>query len=196
MVQPPKHVKLIWQLTPASAFVYNPAMSGIEWRGITPEEIIRDIENSVQLYHENKYAFQVGLKDLDFDIDEDVLKTTDLKVPFQSISQAEQALRGGAIKPMKLFEEDNTEHQVLYFDHRPVGYSGFMNCVTHSLALTDHGLFEVGRYPAVSLNSESRYWQWFLHRRLATAADVHEWCDTHHLSLDQFMAEVYSAMTE
>ena len=44
--------------------MYNPAMSEIEWRGITPEEMIRDIENSVKQYRENKYAFHVLSPDL------------------------------------------------------------------------------------------------------------------------------------
>ncbi|MBN1669058.1 MAG: hypothetical protein JW862_18335 [Anaerolineales bacterium] len=176
--------------------LYNPGMSPIEWREITPEEMIRDIENSVRQYRENKYAFQTGLKDLDFDINDDLLKTLELSVPFQSISQAEQALCGGAIHPVKFIEDDNTEHQVLHFDHRPVGYSGFMNCVAHSLALTSHGLFEVGRYPAVSLGSQSRYWQWFLHRRLATTEEVHELCESQGLSGDQFMEKVYQAFVD
>ncbi len=169
-------------------------MSGIEWRGITPEELILDIENSAKLYRENKYAFQIGLKDLDFDVDEDKLKALGMTIPFQSISQAEQALCNNVILPTKFIEEDNTEHQVFVFDHRPVGYSGFMDCVTHSLALTNLGLFVVGRYPAVSLNEQNRHWQWFLHRRLSTSDEVHIWCDSYHLTSAQFMEEAYQAM--
>jgi hypothetical protein len=71
-------------------------------------------------------------------------------LPFHSISQAEEALCNYVILPAKFFEDDTTEHVVLVFDYRPIGYSGFMDCVTHSLALTDHGLFEVGTYSAVS----------------------------------------------
>ena len=168
-------------------------MSGIEWKAITPEEMIRDIENSVKLYRENKYAFQVGLRDLDFDIDEDVLKVLGINVPFHSIGQAEEALRGGAIKPLQFIEDDCTEHQVLVFDYRPVGYSGFMNCVTHSLAMTDHGLFEVGRYPAMSLDTPSRYWQWFLHRRLATPAELSDWNDSNELSSKELLEKIYEA---
>jgi PHD/YefM family antitoxin component YafN of YafNO toxin-antitoxin module len=95
-----------------------------------------------------------------------------MSLPIRSISEAEQALCSGLITPTIFVEEDDTRHQVLVFDHRPVGYSGFMDCVTHSLALTNHGLFEVGCYPAVSLSSQSRYWQWFLHRRLATSEEL------------------------
>jgi hypothetical protein len=173
---------------------YNPGMSGIEWRRVTPEEMIRDIENSVKLYRENKYAFQVGLKDLDFDVNEDQLKLLGITIPFSSIRQAEQGLCARAIVPKQFIEDDNTEQSVMVFDHRPVGYSGFMDCVTHSLALTNRGLFEVGRYPAVSLSSPGHYWQWFLHRRLATTEDVTEYCDSRQLSSEQFMENVYQAL--
>jgi hypothetical protein len=168
-------------------------MSQIEWRGITPEEMIRDIESSVKQYRENKYAFQIGLKDLDFDIDIDQLAALGLSLPFQSINQAEQALRSGGITPTIFVEEDDTRHIVLVFDHQPVDYSGFMNCVTHSLALTDQGLFEVGRYPAVSLSSQSRYWQWFLHRRLATKEDLSILFEKEDLSSAQLLEKVYQA---
>lgn len=168
-------------------------MSDIECRGIEPEEMIREIEDYVNKSRENKYAFQVGLKDLDFDVNEDLLQTLGLPLPFQNIGQAEQALRSGMIKPTMLLEYDGTEHQVSAFDPRPVGYSGFMDCVTHSLALTNLGLFEVGRYPAMSLSTASRYWQWFLHRRLASAAEVRDWCDNHQINSDQFVEEVYHA---
>lgn len=171
-------------------------MSPIEWKAVTPEEMIREIETTVRQYRENKYAFQLGLKDLDFDINDDLLKILGFSIPFRSIDQAEQALRSGAIHPIKLIEEDGTEHQVLAFDHRPIGYSGYMNCVTHSLALTDHGLFEVGRFPAVSLSAQNRYWQWFLHRRLAKADETHIWCQDRHRTAEEFIDEVYHAMIE
>jgi hypothetical protein len=90
-------------------------------------------------------------------------------------------------------EEDDTRHQVLVFDHRPVGYSGFMDCVPHSLALTDQGLFEVGRYPAVSLSSQSRYWQWFLPRRLATSEELSDLYENSPLSPEQLLEKVYQA---
>ena len=105
-------------------------MSDIEWKAVTPEEMMQDIENFVQRSRENKYAFQVGLKDLDFDINEEMLKIQGVHVPFQSIAQAKQALCNGAIKPVQFIEDDDTEHQVLAFDHRTVGNSGFMNCVS------------------------------------------------------------------
>jgi hypothetical protein len=169
-------------------------MSEIEWRGITPDVMIQDIERSVKLYRENKYAFQVGLKDLDFDIDVDKIKVLGMKLPFNCIDQAEQALSNLVIVPVKFIEHDKTEHIVLAFDHRPVGYSGFMDCVTHSLALTDHGLFEVGRYPAMSLTDQNRYWQWFLHRRLASTDEVNNWCEKNNLSTEQFVQDAYKAI--
>lgn len=171
-------------------------MSEIEWRSVTPEQLIRDIENIVKRQSENKYAFQIGLRDLDFNIDQDKLKALGLILPFPSIDQAEQALHGGAIIPTIFIEEDSTQHQVLVFDHRPVGYSGFMACVTHSLALTDQGLFEVGRYPAASFNSHQKYWQWFLHRRLATSEEVHVWMVEKGLSSDPLVEQTYQAFLD
>ena len=173
--------------------LYNPGMSEIEWRGITPEEMIQDIENSVRQYHENKYAFQIGLKDLDFDINDEQLNALGISLPFQSISQAEAALHIGMITPTIFVEEDDTQHQVLVFDHRTVGCSGFMGCVTHSLALTDQGLFEVGRYPAVNLSSQGRSWQWFLHRRLATPAELSDLNESKELSSKELLDKIYEA---
>ncbi len=170
-------------------------MSEIEWRGITPEEMIRDIENSVRQYHENKYAFQVGLKDLDFDINQELLEASGLNLPFSTIQNAERALTEKVIVPLKLIEDDDIEHEVLEFDPRPVGYSGFMDCVTHSLILTNHGLFEVGHYPAVNLSSQSRYWQWFLHRRLATAEEIHSIEQANGWDHRELLKCVYYALT-
>jgi len=170
-------------------------MVPIEWRAVTPEEMIRRIETFIQRSKENKYAFQVGLKDVDFDIDENRLEVLGLSLPFRSIDQAEDAMRNGVIQPGKLIEHDGTMHQILAFDHRPVGYSGFMDCVTHSLTLTDKGLFEVGRYPGVSLTEPGKQWQWFIHRRLATPEELHEWQDTHQLTAEELLDQIYSAMT-
>lgn len=169
-------------------------MPGIEWRAVTPEEMVRDIENQVRLGRENKYAFQTGLKDVDFDIDEQNLANMGMPIPFQNIDQAELALRSRVISPKLFTEEDDTLHQVLVFDSRPIGYSGFMDCVTHSMALTDHGLFEVGRYPAVSFSSQSRNWKWFLHRRLATTSDMAELQEKYDLGPSEMMEKIYQAM--
>lgn len=132
-------------------------MTSSEVRGITPEGMIQELEENLRRAQENKYAFQVGLKDLDFDVNTDLLLPLGLALPFKNIDQAEQALMTRSIQPKSFLEFDDTQHQVLVFDPRPVGYSGFMDCVTHSLALTDQGLFEVGRYPAVSLTEQNRY---------------------------------------
>jgi hypothetical protein len=170
-------------------------MGDIEWRAVTPEELVREIEQFVKRSRENKYAFQVGLKDVDFDIDEDRLEVLGLSLPFRSIDQAEEALAQLAIKPAKFIEYDSTLHQIRAFDHKPVGYSGFMNCVTHSLALTDQGLFEVGRYPAISLSQPGRYWQWFLHRCLATPEQAAAWQADLNLSPDQLLERAFQALT-
>jgi len=170
-------------------------MGDIEWRAVTPEEMIREIETYVQRSRENKYAFQVGLKDVDFEMDQDRLEVLGLRTPFQSITQAEQAIRAKAIYPMEFKEYDDTDHRILAFDPRPVGCSGFMDCVTHSPALTSLGLFEVGRYPGVSLSEPGKQWQWFIHRRLAMPEELHEWQETHQLTSDQLLERVYSAMT-
>jgi hypothetical protein len=183
-------------LTATRDSLYNPVMSGIEWRGISPEEMIRENQAPVKQYRENKYAFQTGIRDLDFDIDEGKIKIFRMILPFHSISQAEEALCNHVIQPAKFIEDDRTEHLVLVFDHRPVGYSGYMDCVTHSLALTNHGLFELGRYSAVGLSAPGHYWQWFLHRRLATTEDVYDYCESQTLSNEQFMKDVYQAMIQ
>jgi hypothetical protein len=170
-------------------------MASIEIRGMDPDEMIREIEASVRLHRENKYAFQNGLKDLDFEVDQDLLIGLDLNTPFQTIGQAERALTSKAIVPKTFIEYDGTEHQVAAFDARPVGYSGFMECCTHSLTLTDLGLFEVGRYPAVSLDKPGKHWQWFLHRQLATPESLHEWQEKNRFTGEQLLDRVYTAMT-
>ena len=170
-------------------------MRGIECRAVTPEEISRELEGIVKNQQENKYAFQVGLCDLDFDIDEDNLYALGITLPFQRIDQAEQALRVRVIVPTQFIEYDDTEHQVLVFDPRPVGYSGFMDCVTHSLALTDLGLFEVGRYPALNMSAQNRSWQWFLHRRLATADEINNLQVDRGLTSSEVVKHIHSALT-
>ena len=109
---------------------------------------------------------------MEFEVDEDRASALGLSLPLRSIDLAEQALRDGVISPTAFLENDNTKHHVRVFDPRPVGFSGFMSCVTHSAALTDRGLFEVDRYLAMSLAGQNRNWHWFLHRRLATSEQV------------------------
>jgi len=169
-------------------------MNSSEARGITPQSVIRRFEVDLKRAKENKYAFQVGLKDLDFDVNGDVLQTLGMQIPIRGIDQAEFALRMGAIQPKSFWEFDQTQHQVLAFDPRPIGYSGFMDCATHSLALTDQGLFDVGRYPAMSLESHSRYWGWFLHRRLANPEEIAALQADYHLDTSQLVERVYAAL--
>jgi hypothetical protein len=170
-------------------------MSPIEVKRVSPEEMIREIETSVKLQRENKYAFQVGLKDLDFDINQELIDAQGLALPFKSLGEAERALNERVIVPVKLIEYDDTEHVVIEFDPRVVGFSGFMDCVTHSLALTNHGLFEIGRYPAVNLASQSRYWQWFLHRRWATPEEVVQIQESYQWSSQELLAHAYEGIT-
>ena len=119
-----------------------------------------------------------------------------MTLPFQRIEQAEQALQAKVVLPISFLEYDGTEHQVLVFDPRPIGFSGFMNCVTHSLAVTNQGLFEVGRYPAINMSTPNRSWQWFLHRRLATVDELNEIEENQSLTAEQFVGNVYQAFTK
>ena len=170
-------------------------MSELGWRAVAPDEFIHELEETVRQRQENKYVFQVGLKDLDFEVDEDQARVLGVTLPFQSIDQAERVLRWRVIKPTAFIEDDDTAHQVAAFNPTPVGFSGFMNCATHSLALSDRGLFEVGRYPAMNLASQHCYWQWFLHRRLATSEQVAAWTEQHHVSSFEVVEQFLEAMT-
>ena len=170
-------------------------MSELEWRAVAPDEFISELEEAVRQRRENKYAFQVGLKDLDFEVDQDRARGLGVRLPFPSINQAEQALREWVIKPNTFLEDDDTQHQVAVFDPEPVGASGFMSCATHSLALTGLGLFEVGRYPALHMAGQYRYWQWFLHRRLATAEQVLGWTEQDHLTHFDVIERFFNALT-
>ena len=170
-------------------------MSELEWRAVAPDEFISELEEAVRQRRENKYAFQVGLKDLDFELDQDRARVLGVILPFQSIDQAEGALRERVIRPNNFLEDDDTQHQVAAFDPDPVGSSGFMNCATHSLALTDLGLFEVGRYPALHMAGGHCYWQWFLHRRLATPEQVLGWREQDNLTHFDVIERFFSAMT-
>lgn len=80
-------------------------MPGIERSGVTPEELVWDLENSIRSSRENKYAVQVGLKDQDFKLDKERIQTLCLTVPFRSIDQAEQALVDNLIYPTQCMEE-------------------------------------------------------------------------------------------
>jgi hypothetical protein len=170
-------------------------MSEQEWRAVSPNEFIRELGEAGRQRRETKYAFQVGLKDLDFEVDEELVRVLGIALPFQDVDQAERALRERVIRPAIFLEEDDTLHQVAAFDPDPVGLSGFMGCITHSLALTDQGLFEVGRYSALSLSGQNRFWQWFLQRRLATPEQVHTWSEQAGLTNLQVVENCLQAMT-
>jgi len=149
----------------------------LEFREVTGKELVEKLEALVKQMSdpEKKYQLQVELKDVEFEADEARAEALGIEFPVGSIGEAERCLREQVIMPVRFAEQfDETVHQVAAFDPTPVGYSGFMGCVTHSLALTDQGLFEIGRYPAVSLTEPSKVWQWFLHRRLMTAKEVEE----------------------
>ena len=131
-------------------------MADIEVRLVTPEEIGRELEDTLRRRQENKYAFQVKLADLDIAVDEEKATAQGTEFPFRTIEAAEAALRSGIITPTLLMEVDGTRHEIVAFYPTPVGYSGFQDCVTHSLAVTDHGLFEVGRFAAVSFKQHPK----------------------------------------
>jgi hypothetical protein len=71
-----------------------------------------------------------------------------------------------------------------------------MDCVTHSLAMTSLGLFEVGRYAAVDLSAPGRTWQWFLHRRLAIVDQVNTWCEQRAVTSMEFLLSAVQAMID
>lgn len=163
-------------------------MAAIEIRPVTPEEIGQELEATLRRRQENKYAFQVKLIDLDIDVDEEKAAAQGIEFPFRSIEAAEAALRSRIITPTILMEEDDTRNEVVAFDPTPIGYSGFQDCVTHSLAVTDHGLFEVGRFAAASLHSAQKEWQWFLHQRLASPEEMATWQAIYPVAPHQLLA--------
>jgi len=142
-----------------------------------PETFIEEIDARVQTMSnpETKYRVQVRLKDVEFTIDEEKARELGFSLPISSIVEAEIALRERVLTPTTFVEQgDETAHEVIEFDPTPVGYSGFASCVTHCLAWTDHGIFEIGRYSAMNIADFSKTWQWFVHRRRMTAGQVKE----------------------
>ena len=67
-------------------------MSQLKVERVSPEEIFRELDHAVRQRQENKYAFQVGLKDLSFENDEDKARILGISLPLPSIGEAEQAL--------------------------------------------------------------------------------------------------------
>lgn len=171
------------------------SLSEPEWQAVSPNGLIRGVVEAAGQLREYKYAFQVGLKGLDFELDEDKAEALELTPFFQSVDQAEQALRQRVITPTTFLEKDDTEHQVMVFDPQPLAFSGFMNCVTDSLALTDQRLFEVGLYPAMDLASQHRCWQWFIHRRLARPEQIPALKEDHGLSEQQIVGAFFGCVS-
>lgn len=130
---------------------------------VGPEEMVEELEKAVEQRRRDKYAFQVKLEDVKFAFDEEAASALELDSEMSAIEKAERYLREGVLKPLEFVEYDGTVHQVLEWDPTAVAYSGFMGCVTHSMVTTDRGVFEVGRYPAMSVATFSKVWQWFIH---------------------------------
>ncbi|MCK4898624.1 MAG: hypothetical protein KAS38_07595 [Anaerolineales bacterium] len=74
-------------------------MLEIEGWVVTQIEMIKEFENTINSEREDKYTFQVGLVDLKSNVNEEQLKNLGLAFPFQSINQAEDALKSGAMQP-------------------------------------------------------------------------------------------------
>ena len=130
------------------------------------ETLVSERKRLLDQQGEDKYSVQVGLREVEFAFDEREAATLEVDPEMSSIEKAEAYLRQGILRPAGFVEYDGTVHQVLEWDSTPVAYSGFMGCVTHSVAVTDRGTFEVGRYPAMNIETLSKVWQWFIHRKV------------------------------
>ena len=73
-------------------------MTEFEHQGVEPDDFADELEDAVRRMKENKYAFQVGLIDLDFDVDHAKAEELGVTLPFQNIERAELALWEGIIK--------------------------------------------------------------------------------------------------
>ena len=130
------------------------------------ETLVSERKRLLDQQGEDKYSVQVGLREVEFAFDERAAATLKLDPEMSSIEKAEAYLRQGILRPARFVEYDGTVHHVLKWDPTPMGYSGFMSCVIHSIVVTDQGTFEVGRYAAMNLSDFSKVWQWFIHRKL------------------------------
>ena len=135
-------------------------------KAVSPEEFVGELERLLEQRRRDKYSLQVKLENVRFAFDEERASALGLDLEMSPIQKAEVYLRERVLTPVEFVEYDGTVHQVIKWDPTPVGYSGFMGCVTHSVAVTDQGTFEVGRYPAMNLADFSKVWQWFIHRKL------------------------------
>jgi hypothetical protein len=115
---------------------------------------------------EERYSFPVKLENVEFAFDEEAASALELDPEMSAAEKAERYLRAGVQRPVQFTESDGTRHQVLEWDPAPVAYSGFLGCVTHSIVVTDRGTFEVGRYAAMDIQTLSKVWQWFIHRKI------------------------------
>jgi len=145
-------------------------MDELEVKPVTPKELIATIKAILedQANPVTKYKNQVGLKNVTFAFDKERAQRLAMSPELTNIERAELYLRKRILVPFEMVEYDGTTHKVVAWDPTPVGYSGFAGCVTHSLILTDKGLFEVGRYAAVNISDFSKVWQWFIHRRVGS----------------------------
>jgi hypothetical protein len=108
----------------------------------------------------------VKLENAKFAFDEGAASALELDPEMSAVEKAERYPREGVLSPVRFAESDGTRHQVREWDPAPVAYSGFMGCVTHSIVVTDRGAFEVGRYAAMDIQTLSKVWQWFIHRKI------------------------------
>ncbi|MBC7264787.1 MAG: hypothetical protein H5T64_10610 [Chloroflexi bacterium] len=168
----------------------------LEFRSVTGEALVKELQARVEQMSdpERKYDVQVGLKDVEFRVNEKCAAEMGISLPLRGIDQAEDCLQARILVPTRFVETDGTVHQVIWFDPTPVGYSGFMDCVTHSLALTDRGLFELGRYLATRLAELSKAWHWFIHRRWMKTEEVEE-LERTGKSPEQIVDLIYAALT-
>jgi hypothetical protein len=138
----------------------------MEVEAVGGETLAREPEALVERGRWEKYSFQVELARVEFVFDEEAASALELDAEVSAIERAECYLREGVLSPVQLAESDGTRHQVVEWDPTPVAYSGFMGCVTYSIAVTDQGTFEVGRYAAMNVRTFSKVWQWFIHRQI------------------------------
>ena len=68
-----------------------------------------------------------------------------------------------------------------------------MDRVTHSLALKERGLFEIGRYPAASFTRAFKVWQWLIHHHSMNADDLEELRNASE-SPEEFLDLVYQGL--
>lgn len=169
-------------------------MSDVEIRFMSADEMGDELRRLAEAAAKDKYSLQVKLEDVDFGIDKERLAEMGIAGRFQSIQDAERALQAGALMPTVFVEYDGTRHEVLAFGPTPIGYSGFNGCVTHSLSVTDQGLFNVGRFSAVNLAAPGREWQWFLHECHATGDQVIEWMNMYGITAQELLSISFEAL--